>query len=112
MDTELTAFILAPEPVAKPWLRRVPEDCPQGILELWQACIQTHPRARPSAAEVYAALDGQLGPLQSKWQVSTAATSMPSTPSSATGPPRHDTAYAPRSLAEAADVLDTVRALR
>ena len=37
-------------------LRRVPEDCPQGVADLWQACIAVRPSVRPSAANVQAAL--------------------------------------------------------
>lgn len=36
--------------------RRVPEDCPQGVADLWQACLADSPRLRPSAANVQAAL--------------------------------------------------------
>ena len=40
--------------------RRVPEDCPQGVVDLWQACIAIEPGARPTAAEVQAALEELL----------------------------------------------------
>ena len=36
---------------------RVPEDCPQAIADLWQACTAVDPTARPSAASVQAALE-------------------------------------------------------
>lgn len=43
----------------RPWSlpRRVPEDCPQGVADLWQACIVADPSARPSAADAQAALN-------------------------------------------------------
>lgn len=40
--------------------RRVPEECPQGVLDLWRACTFHDPMARPSAADVQAALEGLL----------------------------------------------------
>ena len=43
--------------------RRVPEECPQGVVNLWRSCIAYDPGARPSAAEVHAALLALL-PLQ------------------------------------------------
>ena len=36
--------------------RRVPEDCPQGVADLWRACMAVDPSVRPSAANVLAAL--------------------------------------------------------
>ena len=39
-------------------MRRVPQDCPQGVVDLWQACIARDPCARPSAADVQEALTG------------------------------------------------------
>ena len=48
----------------KVWLFcRVPEECPQGVVDLWRSCIAYDPGARPSAAEVQAALEALL-PLQ------------------------------------------------
>ena len=41
---------------ALPLARRVPEDCPLGVADLWQACIADDPSVRPSAANVQAAL--------------------------------------------------------
>ena len=39
---------------------RVPEECPQGVVDLFRACIAQDPGARPSAAEVQAALEALL----------------------------------------------------
>ena len=36
--------------------RRVPEDCPQDVANLWQACLAENPSVRPSAANVQSAL--------------------------------------------------------
>lgn len=96
-------------------MRSVPQDCPQAIVDLWWACTRFHPSARPSAAEVYAALDGQLRVLQFEPLLSAPVLDLPATFSSVAGALRQstlDTAYAPRIRAEAADLLDTVRALR
>ena len=41
----------------------MPEDCPQGIADLWRSCIVRDPEARPSAAVVQATLEALL-PLQ------------------------------------------------
>ena len=37
-------------------LRSVPEDCPQGVVDLVEACLSLEPHARPSAAQVAAML--------------------------------------------------------
>ena len=42
-------------------VRRVPEDCPQGVADLWQACIVADPSARPSAADAQATLNSLQG---------------------------------------------------
>ena len=31
------------------WKCRVPQDCPQGIVDLYLACLSTDPKARPTA---------------------------------------------------------------
>ncbi|KAK9831310.1 hypothetical protein WJX81_001003 [Elliptochloris bilobata] len=41
------------DPAARP---SAAEDCPQGVVDLWQACIARDPSSRPSAADVQAAL--------------------------------------------------------
>ena len=82
-------------------VRRVPEDCPQTVADLWQACIQEEPSARPTAAEVHAGLAGILG------------LGLPTNPLSGSGtlrPSAHDTAYAPHARVVADELLDTVRA--
>ena len=30
----------------------MPESCPQGVVDLWEACIRRDPNERPSAMEV------------------------------------------------------------
>ena len=39
---------------------RVPEECPQSILELYLACISSDPRKRPTAMEIMLAVEGAL----------------------------------------------------
>lgn len=41
---------------------RVPDECPQGVVDLFRACIAQDPGTRPSAADVQAALE-QLLPI-------------------------------------------------
>ncbi len=49
---------LLPKPdFAKHRLRRVPDDCPQAVVALVEACTEADPGASPSAAAVQAALD-------------------------------------------------------
>ena len=39
---------------------RVPDECPQGVVDLFRACIAQDPGTRPSAADVQAALEQLL----------------------------------------------------
>ena len=39
------------------WPRRVPDDCPQAVVDLVEASTRRDPGARPSAAAVQAALE-------------------------------------------------------
>ncbi|CAK0733309.1 hypothetical protein CVIRNUC_000255 [Coccomyxa viridis] len=41
-------------------LPKVPEECPQSILELYLACISSDPRKRPTAMEIMLAVEGAL----------------------------------------------------
>lgn len=51
---------------------RVPEECPQGVVDLWRSCTAYEPGARPSAAAVQATLEALL-PLQRPPQSSAAS---------------------------------------
>lgn len=65
------------------WLgRRVPEECPKDVVNLWRSCVARDPGARPSAAEVQAALEALL-PLQRPQQAQPAAPPADSTGASA-----------------------------
>ena len=37
-----------------------PDDCPQGVCDLWRRCVAREPGERPSSAEVVSALEALL----------------------------------------------------
>lgn len=39
---------------------RVPEECPQGVVDLYLSCLATNPKARPKAEEVMESIAGLL----------------------------------------------------
>ena len=69
---------------------RVPEECPQGVVNLWRSCVARDPNARPSATAVQAMLEALL-PIQRLQQAqpappAEAAAASASNASSATQP--------------------------
>ena len=47
----VTGFLMLP---------RVPEECPQAIVDLYLACISLQPGKRPNAAEVMQAIESAM----------------------------------------------------